>query len=728
MPSNEDDTDQDSDSSSEEEMQQVEEAGIVLKEDKPLESNMQLDHEVDLRIDVVDGKEGTLPKSKNNMVLSPGLVGECSACSIQLRDWPSTHEHLRFHRLVHIPECINYLITSRRSRICQICQRSCQTKEVLAYHAYTEHPMQERSLHKCPFCGEFFSTLSDYQDHIDISAITFYCQTCKKSLKSEHKFYTHLCKCLSEHQMEISSVICPICNSTNFTSSSQLSSHLSEHSTLLRETCAKGATSVSRSNPLPTLAPVEAAVTPDEKNDSYRPFLCEMCDRRFVLYTEYKRHMFTHQKARCYVCTHCGKSYCQKNSLIVHLYTYHKAAPNNRENTPVDDINQKHCELCNDSGYEHDDLLIRHAILRCPQRDNLQISFAVIINSISKNLNLSFFETMVHHSFTPYMKLGFEAWSKVPKVKKFLEGLSSKRNCGSSFSENISSSSRKDGAEFTDVQLLEWLSEFEEKHRHQDKELDHLIRMKSKNLDTVNSEAISVTAVPSNKNNDKRGKNYSGFRSPSPAAANVSILPADQARYAASISPYKSRKVEEPPLPDFSRLMSHLQNTNKMNTNKMNANYDCNIKENEFSMESNNTLDICLVTSTMNTQVSITPAGNVIPTGGRDCPNKVSNSLPHKPSVEEIQQQYPGVKVLNNVDFTRIPRLLMEMNQMMDTSVETEMAAAGITAAHIERLHAEAQYLRELEPFYVTQDYHWGQKQDEFTTNRKSKKRKLNIK
>lgn len=73
----------------------------------------------------------------------------------------------------------------------------------------------------------------------------------------------------------------------------------------------------------------------------FRPFLCEMCNRQFVVYSEYRRHLHSHTKSRSYMCTHCGRSYCQKNTLIVHLYQYHNASPNAEEVTPRGEQTQR---------------------------------------------------------------------------------------------------------------------------------------------------------------------------------------------------------------------------------------------------------------------------------------------------------------------------------------------------------------------------------------------------
>ncbi|KAG0724070.1 hypothetical protein GWK47_041412 [Chionoecetes opilio] len=113
-------------------------------------------------------------------------------------------------------------------------------------------------------------------------------------------------------------------------------------------------------------------------------------------------------------------------------------------------------------------------------------------------------------------------------------------------------------------------------------------------------------------------------------------------------------------------------------------------------------VDICLVTSTTNTQVTITPAGHHLTQDMR--PPKIAKELPHKPSVAEIKAQYPGVTVLGDIDFSRLPFLMMEMQEFMSDRHERAMEAAGITAEVLQRLEVEAQLLREAEPFYL-EDY-----------------------
>lgn len=59
---------------------------------------------------------------------------------------------------------------------CQVCQRNCQTREVLAYHAYTEHYVKLKEAKMCPFCCSSFTCLDDFLDHLDITNITFHCE------------------------------------------------------------------------------------------------------------------------------------------------------------------------------------------------------------------------------------------------------------------------------------------------------------------------------------------------------------------------------------------------------------------------------------------------------------------------------------------------------------------------------------------------------------------------
>ncbi|XP_071533614.1 uncharacterized protein [Panulirus ornatus] len=511
------------------------------------------------------------------------MVGDCTTCGIQLRDWSSAHNHLRFHRLSHVPECIYKVITPLSRRIvCQVCQRSCQNKEVLAYHAYTEHFINHKNAKICPFCSVSFKGMEDFQEHLDIDTVSFRCQMCGVSVNQEHRFYQHTVCCTRKYQQGVTSLPCCICGITSPVN--KLYSHLMQHSTLL--------------------------------------------------------------------------------SLPRHL------AHNNKRS----------CELCGRSGFLIDELLIRHCILRCSRRNKLQVSFAVTVSNFAKNQNMNFFEILSSSAMHTYLKLGIEAWGTPLYVKEYLEELQTSRNSVGDPLRNY-----RESIEYTDVQLLEYLDQFEEKNREQDKELEFILNFKSKGVDGSHLEVLPSGENISSKQVDMKSEVRGGLIPATDDFHASSLYTSSSLEALSSHTSSKNCQI------DFSRLMQHL----RKGSDKRQAD--------EEGGEGGQ-VDICLVTSTTNTQVTITPAG-CHPQDIR--PPKIARSVSHKPSVTEIRRIYPGVTVLSDVDFSRIPSLFFEMQEMMSDRVQREMEEAGISPKDLQRLEVEAQLLREAEPFYLEDDPQW---------------------
>ncbi|XP_071533610.1 uncharacterized protein [Panulirus ornatus] len=601
------------------------------------------------------------------------MVGDCTTCGIQLRDWSSAHNHLRFHRLSHVPECIYKVITPLSRRIvCQVCQRSCQNKEVLAYHAYTEHFINHKNAKICPFCSVSFKGMEDFQEHLDIDTVSFRCQMCGVSVNQEHRFYQHTVCCTRKYQQGVTSLPCCICGITSPVN--KLYSHLMQHSTLLSLPRHLAHNNKRRAVNPPKPDP------PRLQQTCNRPFLCEICDRRFVVYPEFKRHLCSHFKSRSYVCSHCGRSFCQKTTLIVHLYSYHNASPNAEEVIPKEDTAQRSCELCGRSGFLIDELLIRHCILRCSRRNKLQVSFAVTVSNFAKNQNMNFFEILSSSAMHTYLKLGIEAWGTPLYVKEYLEELQTSRNSVGDPLRNY-----RESIEYTDVQLLEYLDQFEEKNREQDKELEFILNFKSKGVDGSHLEVLPSGENISSKQVDMKSEVRGGLIPATDDFHASSLYTSSSLEALSSHTSSKNCQI------DFSRLMQHL----RKGSDKRQAD--------EEGGEGGQ-VDICLVTSTTNTQVTITPAG-CHPQDIR--PPKIARSVSHKPSVTEIRRIYPGVTVLSDVDFSRIPSLFFEMQEMMSDRVQREMEEAGISPKDLQRLEVEAQLLREAEPFYLEDDPQW---------------------
>lgn len=53
-----------------------------------------------------------------------------------------------------------------------------------------------------------------------------------------------------------------------------------------------------------------------------KPYLCEICNRRFRQLGNYKTHMMTHSGEKPYTCGICGKKFRQFGNLRGHMYIH----------------------------------------------------------------------------------------------------------------------------------------------------------------------------------------------------------------------------------------------------------------------------------------------------------------------------------------------------------------------------------------------------------------------
>ncbi|KAG7173552.1 hypothetical protein Hamer_G029178, partial [Homarus americanus] len=268
-------------------------------------------------------------------------------------------------------------------------------------------------------------------------------------------------------------------------------------------------------------------------------------------------------------------------------------------------------------------------------------------------------------------------------VKQFLEELQSNQP------PTPSSGHRWDSAECTDVQLLAYLDQFDEKNREQDRELEFLLDMKSKDVSGSQMEGLSMMENLSSLNPVDRKSEFSDKITLGP----VDVVTSSPCTNGDPETPSKNTAGWTNSQVDLSSLMQHL----RRGTDKRRA-------DEEVLGGGGGPIDICLVTSTTNTQVTITPAG-CQPHGIR--PPKVARSVSHRPSVSQIRSIYPGVTLLRDVDFSRVPSVILQMQEMMSYSVQKEMEEADISPSDLQRLEVEAQFLREAEPFYLRDDPQW---------------------
>ncbi|XP_069952627.1 uncharacterized protein [Cherax quadricarinatus] len=654
---------------------------IVIQKDESEE--FQTDKELikeeisedELSVGVQDKKEKqwSTTQEKNN----GEMIGDCTICGIQLRDWPSTHSHLRFHRLSYVPQC-NYgnVLTPLTKRLnCQVCQRICQNREVLAYHAYTEHYINRKDAKCCPFCSKNFKDNEEFQEHLDMDIISFKCQVSSLPMIDKLRVLPPDQQRCKFEQDGYSSKDMPhskraqgdgwrgpdgpgkdgpaaadmLQSSRGHSSSRRLRGSMR---VAAAQTCqqqrgqqqqkpggreAETAPRAKKGAParLLSTAPRVSGGALSTKvamfSDISSVFkTVENGPTQTCLPTHMTRHSFPesstltkHPMCRDFEGFEADPDdpvpvvesvvfgspwVIEKNTLIVHLYSYHNSSPNAEEIKPKEDTMQRSCELCGRSGFLNDELLIRHCILRCSQRNNLQLSFAVLVSSFAKNQNTSFSETLHSSAMQTYLKLGVEAWGSAPCVKQYLEKLQSSYDL-----LDHSPGNRRDLTEFTDVQLLTYLDHFEAVNREQDRELEFLLNFRSK--------------------------------------ADLEIEASDK---------------EEPGADDLDPLTFSPCTSSKLLTPRNSMANNSQIDLIQEGSEGG-PVDICLVTSTTNTQVTITPAG----------------CLQHD---------------------IRPPKDLINMQRCRTMSGDERIRHQS---EDLQRLEVEAQLLREAEPFTFRANSQW---------------------
>ena len=65
---------------------------------------------------------------------------------------------------------------------------------------------------------------------------------------------------------------------------------------------------------------------PNEKVEPERPFLCTVCNHRFIRATHLRRHMRIHTGEKPFTCHICGQRYARGDYLRAHIQAHRKIA------------------------------------------------------------------------------------------------------------------------------------------------------------------------------------------------------------------------------------------------------------------------------------------------------------------------------------------------------------------------------------------------------------------
>lgn len=207
----------------------------------------------------------------------------------------------------------NLILTSH---VCDTCQMSFETLELLEVHRKDTHTRIETPKITCKHCTDTFVHQFDYNLHQSLHSDTCFCSHCKKDCGNRKSLKRHIAIHFKDKPYK-----CPDCQH-QFAEKASLNRHKKQHLGVQR---IKKFHCDSCQQQFYDKHTLEIHIR--SKHTGVKPFSCPQCEKSFADKRLLKSHVKVHTDVKNYVCSVCNQAFKHRNTLVGHVRTHTSDRP-----------------------------------------------------------------------------------------------------------------------------------------------------------------------------------------------------------------------------------------------------------------------------------------------------------------------------------------------------------------------------------------------------------------